>query len=93
MQALAEAEKLQFMETSALKNINVDQAFNALLTDIYTAATRKTFSPEGWSEKDFDGSRIELTGEKEQGRGGLCSWSCCGAVMRMIGAKGAEKEA
>ena len=92
-QILAESEKLHFLETSALKNVNVEQAFTVLLTDIYKAATQKTFAPKGWSEKDLDGTRIELTPEGGQQRGGLCSWSCCGAVMRMIGVKSTAKDA
>ena len=44
MQALAEAEKLPFLETSALKNVNVEEAFMQILGEIYTAATRKLFT-------------------------------------------------
>lgn len=93
VQALAESEKLHFLETSALKNVNVEQAFTVLLTEIYNAAAKKTFAPKGWNDKDLDGTRIELTSEGGQERGGLFSWSCCGAVMRMIGVKGTAKEA
>ena len=81
------------METSALKNVNVEQAFNVLLAEIFAAATQKTFASHEWGEKDLDGTRIELNSEGGQHGGGFFSWSCCGAVMRMIGVKGTSKDA
>lgn len=90
-QILAESESLHFLETSALRNVNVEQAFTLLLTDIYTAAAKKLFASEDSEEKDLDGSRIELGREEKQG--GLFYWSCCGAVTRMLSSKAPEKKA
>lgn len=93
LQALAEAEKLHFLETSALKNVNVEQAFTILLTDIYSVATRKLFAAQGTDEKDLEGSKVDLGGNNGQRCDGIWSWSCCGAVSRLIGGKGSAKEA
>ena len=93
LQALAESEKLQFLETSALKNVNIEQAFTMLLTDIYSTATRKIFASQGSNEKDLDGSKIELTGDGEGSTQGIWSWSCCGAVTRLLRPKADAKEA
>lgn len=93
-QALAEAEKLPFLETSALKNVNVEEAFTVILSDIYKAATRKIFAEDDLVEKDLGGTRIELNGNKELQRPGLWSYSCCGTITKFLtGGKEAAKEA
>jgi hypothetical protein len=94
IQALAEAEKLPFLETSALKNVNVEEAFTVILSDIYKAATRKIFAEDDLVEKDLGGTRIELNGNKELQRPGLWSYSCCGTITKFLtGGKEAAKEA
>ena len=93
LQAFAEAEKIRFLETSALKNVNVEQAFSSLLTDIYGAATRKIFAAQYSDDKDLNGTKIELDTNSTGQRSGLCSWSCCGAVSRLMGATAPSKQA
>jgi len=69
MQALAEAEKLPFLETSALKNVNVEEAFMVILGDIYAAATRKIFTQVGnprrppFCKSVARGRRVVLSGQ------------------------------
>ncbi|GAB2289057.1 Golgi membrane exchange factor (Ric1p-Rgp1p) subunit [Dionaea muscipula] len=76
----AEKESLFFMETSALEAINVESAFNMLLSEIYKTVSKKTLVAN--EEADSGGNTGLLTGTKivvpgkEQETGSRKS-SCC----------------
>lgn len=93
LQAFAEAESLKFMETSALKNVNVEPAFNMLLSEIYSAATRKIFANQNVEDRDFGGRKVELKPDYAKGNSGLCCWSCCGGITRFMGLSSTAKQA
>lgn len=82
--ALAEAQGLFFMETSALDSSNVASAFQTVVKEIYNILSRKVIQSQesksqdlGWME---DGKTVVLQGEKDEEvvdgqakKGGCCS--------------------
>ena len=93
VQVLAEREKLPFLETSALQNSNVEEAFRVVLTEIYQNASRNIFAADEEEQQDLSGKKVELHNEEPGSRIGLWSSSCCGAVTRLMGLPTKSKEA
>ena len=60
--ALAEAEGLFFMETSALESTNVENAFMTVLTEIYRIVSKKNLVAN--DEVDSSGNSSLLKGTK-----------------------------
>ena len=85
VQILAEREKLPLLETSALQNANVEEAFQLVLTEIYQNATRDIFAADEGEQQDLSGKKVELHNDEPGSRIGLWSSSCCGAVTRLMG--------
>ena len=45
-QALAERERLSFLETSALESLNIDKAFQTILTETYHIIRKKALAAQ-----------------------------------------------
>lgn len=79
--ALAEAQGLFFMETSALDSSNVTAAFQTVVTEIYNILSRKVMISQELKQKDsssFNGKTVVLEVEKKEAdaepkKGGCCS--------------------
>ncbi|VFQ60677.1 unnamed protein product [Cuscuta campestris] len=81
--ALAEAEGLFFMETSALNSSNVSEAFQTVVTEIYNILSRKVIQSQELKQDDSDrlasGKTVVLHDEehKEDGEGQEKKGGCC----------------
>ncbi|GLJ15856.1 hypothetical protein SUGI_0261660 [Cryptomeria japonica] len=77
--AFAEAEKLFFMETSALNATNVNDAFQVVIREIYNNTSRKVLSNSHKSESALGSSnRVTLMGNGDgETVKGLKKYSCC----------------
>ena len=68
--ALAEAEGLFFMETSALDSSNVAAAFQTVVKEIYNILSRKVMMSQELKKQDAtsleNGKTVVLTGEGDQ---------------------------
>lgn len=68
--ALAEAQGLFFMETSALDSSNVNAAFQKVVKEIYYILSRKVMQSQELKEKDpdwmGDGKTVVLQAEEEK---------------------------
>ncbi|KAJ4878054.1 Ras-related protein RABA5a [Raphanus sativus] len=77
--ALAEAQGLFFMETSALDSSNVAAAFETVVKEIYNILSRKVMSSQELSKQDpaslSNGKKVVIESEAqgESKKGGCCS--------------------
>ena len=77
--ALAEAQGLFFMETSALDSSNVAAAFETVVKEIYNILSRKVMSSQELNKQDpaslSNGKKVVIPseGESKTGGGGCCS--------------------
>lgn len=73
-QTLAEKEELSFMETSALEALNIDKAFQTILTDIYNIISRKALAAqEAAGTVPSQGMTINVS----DSAGGFAKRGCC----------------
>ncbi|XP_073525516.1 uncharacterized protein [Phyllobates terribilis] len=71
--ALAEKEGLSFLETSALEAVNVEKAFQTVLTDIYHIVSKKALATqEASGNLPGQGTAINVA-ESSGSQGGCCS--------------------
>ncbi|KAH9798167.1 ras-related protein RABA5a [Citrus sinensis] len=78
--ALAEAQGLFFMETSALDSSNVTAAFQTVVTEIYNILSRKVMISQELKQKDsssFNGKTVVLEGEKKEADAEPKKAGCC----------------
>lgn len=77
-QAFAEKEGLSFLETSALEALNVEKAFQSVLTEIYQIVSKKALAAqEAASNSSFPGkgTTINVGDSSANAKGGCCSSS------------------
>ncbi|KAK4366376.1 hypothetical protein RND71_014256 [Anisodus tanguticus] len=75
-QALAEKERLSFLETSALEAFNVDKAFQTILTDIYHIISKKALAAKEAATSTATpghGTNIKLNDTSANVKRGCCS--------------------
>ncbi|GJM97101.1 hypothetical protein PR202_ga14002 [Eleusine coracana subsp. coracana] len=74
-QALAEKEGLSFLETSALEALNVEKAFQTILSDIHQIISKKALAAQeaAGSGPPIQGTTINVTDASANTRRGCCS--------------------
>ncbi|KAK1288421.1 Ras-related protein RABA2a [Acorus calamus] len=73
-QSFAEREGLSFIETSALEAINVEKAFQTILTEIYRIYSKKPLSSEESAPSSIkDGKTIDVTASDTATKKTCCS--------------------
>jgi Ras-related protein Rab-11A len=74
-QALAEKEGLSFLETSALEALNVEKAFQTVLSDIHQIISKKALAAQeaAGSGPPGQGTTINVADSSANMKGGCCS--------------------
>lgn len=73
-QALAEKEGLSFLETSALEAVNIEQAFQTVLTEIYHIMNKKALAAvEAAATLPGQGTTININDQSGNMKKGCCS--------------------
>lgn len=75
--ALAEAEGLFFMETSALDSTNVKTAFEMVIRDIYTNVSRKQLNSDTYKTELSANNRVSLVKDDSKDSKQGFGFSCC----------------
>lgn len=74
--ALAEAEGLFFMETSALDSTNVKTAFEIVIKEIYNNVSRKILNSDSY-KAELTVNRVSLNGDGTDEQKPTSRFSCC----------------
>lgn len=75
-QALAEKEGLSFLETSALEALNVEKAFQTILSEIYHIVSKKALAAQEAAANTTvpgKGTTINIGDSSSNAKGGCCS--------------------
>lgn len=74
-QALAEKEGLSFLETSALEALNIEKAFQTILTEIYHIISKKALAAEEAAAATLpgQGTTINVSDPSGNVKRGCCS--------------------
>ncbi|CAL5388646.1 unnamed protein product [Camellia sinensis] len=75
-QVLAEKEGLSFLETSALEALNIDKAFQTILTEIYHIISKKALAAQEAAAATAipgQGTTINVSDSSGNTKGGCCS--------------------
>ena len=84
-QELAAANGLPFLETSALKGKNVEDAFRKVLSSIYKSANAKLYDQDHGVEPELDGKKINLREWEDSQAPAYWTSSCCDVCARLLG--------
>lgn len=74
-QVLAEKEELSFLETSALEAVNIEKAFNTILTEIHHIISKKALAAQqsaASANRPIQGTTINVS-DVSATKGGCCS--------------------
>lgn len=74
--ALAEAEGLFFMETSALDSTNVKTAFEMVIKEIYSSVSRKILNSDSY-KAELSLNRVSIDGETKDDQKQSSRFGCC----------------
>ncbi|XAR49336.1 hypothetical protein NMG60_11032505 [Bertholletia excelsa] len=75
-QGFAEREGLSFIETSALEAVNVEKAFQMILSEIYRVISKKSLSSEEPTPANIkEGKTLVIGGSETEGKKSCCSSS------------------
>lgn len=77
--ALAEAEGLFFVETSALDSTNVKTAFEMVILDIYNNVSRKQLNSDTYKDK-LTVNRVSLVKDDNSASKQSSGFSCCSST-------------
>lgn len=74
--ALAEAEGLFFMETSALDATNVKTAFEIVIREIYSNVSRKILNSDSY-KAELSLNRVSIDGDSKDDQKQTSRFGCC----------------
>lgn len=74
--ALAEAEGLFFMETSALDATNVKTAFEIIIREIYSNVSRKILNSDSY-KAELSLNRVSIDGDSKDDQKQTSRFGCC----------------
>ena len=70
--AFSEREGLSFLETSALENVNIEAAFQQILTEIYHTVSKKALQQGGDDGAPGPNAGVKLDVRSEEKKGSKC---------------------